>query len=69
MDAYFRGIKIALFGLLIVYVLYFVFVSSFFELYAKEGRACCLQSDCDFGYTCISIPSPCPKNTAPARNL
>jgi len=57
MKTYFHGIKTAFWGLFIVYVLSFVFASYFFKLYAKEGRACCLQSDCDFGYTCIA-----PKN-------
>jgi len=64
MKTYFHGIKTAFWGLFIVYVLYFVFVSSFFELYAKEGRACCLQSDCDFGYTCIA-PDNCKLGVRP----
>ncbi len=54
-------IKSVLFGMLIVCFLFFVLIPQFFRLYAKEGRKCCFQSECDFGYTCLSIPSPCPK--------
>jgi len=60
METYLRRIEAALFGMLIVCFLFFVFVSQFFRLYAKEGRKCCAQSVCDFGYTCVNMPDPCP---------
>jgi len=59
MEIYFHEIKFIIFRLLIVGVLTFIFVPQFFNAYAKEGRKCCLQSDCDFGYTCIAPKTDC----------
>jgi len=61
METYLRRIETALFTALIVCFLSFVVAPQFFRLYAQEGKQCCSQSQCSFGYTCISIPSPCPK--------
>ncbi|GIK10433.1 MAG: hypothetical protein JETCAE02_25580 [Anaerolineaceae bacterium] len=58
MEIYFHEIKFIVFRLLIVGVLTFIFAPQSFNAYAKEGRKCCLQSDCDFGYTCIA-PEKC----------
>ena len=61
METYLRRIKTVLLGTLIVCFLSFALIPQFFNAYAIEGDPCCNSNACGFGYTCISIPSPCPK--------
>ena len=64
MATYFCAIKIVFFRVVIICFLSFIFISHFFNAYAKEGSKCCLQSDCDFGYTCIAAKD-CDMNINP----
>ena len=60
MEANFRGLRNVFLGVYIACFLFFVFSSQLPKLYAQEGKDCCSQSQCSFGYTCVGIPSPCP---------
>ena len=59
MATYFHEVRSVSLKSFVVCILFFIAIPYFLNLYAKEGRACCQQSHCDFGYTCIAIPDGC----------